>query len=302
MKPFSKRNMPLPDHYTYDDIPAELRQKIIFRMDDTLDLRDVIWEYIEKTLTRQYGRPFLVNGPNPERNVTEFLKKCEAKEAVDVVEIFLSEIKSSPFPEPPFPSRANLPLSPRPISFEDNLRYTNEIFREHGVGYEFLEESGKRVTAVRIDSKYLHEQAVKKSMRLLYDLNFEGPLKEFDDAIKALDHQDFDGAVTLANKAFESTMKAVLQELQHPFDPTWPASKLISALVDADVIPSRFLAFSDGIRKVLEAGLPAMRNAPGAAHGAGRDPKDIERSYAQFALNLCGSYIVFLIERYEEKR
>jgi hypothetical protein len=37
------------------------------------------------------------------------------------------------------------------------------------------------------------------------------------------------------------------------------------------------------------------------AHGTGYDPADIERSYAQFAVNLCGSYIVFLIERYEEK-
>ena len=292
--------MPTPDHYTYDDMPAELRQKIVFRMDDTLDLREVVWGYIEKTLTREYGRPFLVNGPNPERNVTEFLKKCEPKEAVDVVEIFLNEIKSSPFPHPPLPPRPNLPFPPRPISFEDNLRHINEIFREHGVGYEFLEESGKRVTAVRIDSKYLHEKAIKKSMKLLYDVNFDGPLKEFDDAIEALDNQDFDGAVTLANKAFESTMKAILQELQYPFDQNWAASKLISALADADVIPSRFLSFSDGIRKVLEAGLPAMRNAPGVSHGSGRDPKDIERSYAQFALSLCGSYVVFLIERYEE--
>jgi len=61
--------MPTPDHYTYDDMPAELRQKIVFRMDDTLDLRDVVWGYIEKTLTREYGRPFLVNGPNPESSL-----------------------------------------------------------------------------------------------------------------------------------------------------------------------------------------------------------------------------------------
>lgn len=120
MKSFIKGNVPEPDHYTYDDIPTELRQKIIFCMDDTLNLRDKVWGHIEKTLTREYGRPFLGNGPNPEANVTEFLKKREAKEAVDVVECFLSEIKSSPFPQPPLP--------PRPISFEDNLCHINEIF------------------------------------------------------------------------------------------------------------------------------------------------------------------------------
>jgi hypothetical protein len=292
--------MPIPDHYIYDDMPAELRQKIIFRMDDTLGLRDVVWEYIEKTLIREYGRPFLVNGPNPERNVTEFLKKCEAKEAVDVVEIFLSEIKSSPFPQPPLPPRPNLPFPPRPISFEDNLRHTNEIFREHGVGYEFSEEAGNEVRADRIDSEYLHVKAIKKTLKLLRDLNFEGPLEEFDDAIEALDNQDTDTAITEALKAFESTMKAILQEEGHTFNPKWTATKLIDACIGADIIPTNLGSLSAGIRTVLESGLTTIRNV--AAHGTGHDPKDIERSYAQFAVNLCGSYIVFLIERYEEKK
>jgi len=294
MKPFSMRDMPEPDHYTYDDMPPELRQKIIFCMDDTLTFRDELWQYIEQKLMRAYGRPFLVKGLSQEAAVTRFLRECEVKKAVDVAECFLCKTRSSPSPQRPLP--------PRRISFEDNLRHINEIFREHGVGYEFLKGRGDKVKAVRIDSKYLHEKAIKKTMKLLYDLNFEGPLSEFDDAIEALDNQDFDGAVNSANKAFESTMKAILEEMKHqPYDPTWPASKLIDALVAADVIPSRFLSFSDGIRKVLEAGLPAMRNAPGAAHGSGRDPKEIERSYAQFAVNLCGSYIVFLIERYKER-
>ena len=177
----------------------------------------------------------MVDGPNPEANVTEFLRKCDAKEAVDVVEYFLSEIKSSPLPQPPLPPRPNLPYPPRPFSFEDNLRHINEIFREHGVGYEFIEESGEEVMAVRIDSKYLHAEVIKKAMKLLYDLNFKGPLDEFDDAIEALDNQDTDKAITDALKAFESTMKAILQELAHSFDPTWTATKLIEASINADV-------------------------------------------------------------------
>ena len=299
MKPFSRRNMPEPDHYTYDDMPAELRQKIIFRMNDTLDLRDVVWEHIEKKLTREYGRPFLVNGPNPDANVTEFLRKCDAKEAVDVVECFLSEIKSSPLPQPPLPPRPNLPYPPRFISFEANLRHINEIFREHGVGYEFIEESGEEVMAVRIDSKYLHAEVIKKAMKLLYDLNFKGPLDEFDEAIEALDNQDNDKAIIEALKAFESTMKAILQKGGHSFNPKWPATKLIDACIGADIIPTNLGSLSAGIRTVLESGLPTLRNM--VAHGTGYDPADIERSYAQFAVNLCGSYIVFLIERYEEK-
>jgi hypothetical protein len=258
-------------------------------MGDALEIRNETWGYIEKTLERQYGRAYLGEGSNPRDKVIAFFRLCKVEEVLDVIELFLTEIRSSVRPNAPY--------------FSENLSHINELFKEYGIGYEFVEQTAQEVFAVRIDSKHLHATAIKKTMKLLYDLNFEGPLREFDDALEALDNQDFDGAVTLANKAFESTMKAILEELQHqPYDPTWPASKLISALVEADVVPSRFLSFSDGIRTVLEAGLPAMRNAPGVAHGSGPDLKDIERSYAQFAVNLCGSYIVFLIERYEEKK
>jgi len=220
-----------------------------------------------------------------------FLNKCEAKEAVDVVECFLNKIRSSPI--------SKLPSHLQHLSFEDILSYINEIFREYGVGYEFIKGVGNEVQARRIDSEYLHANAIKETLKLLYDLNFEGPLKEFDDAIEALDNQDTDKAIIEALKAFESTMKAILQELGHPFTPTWPATKLIEACIDADIIPARLGSFSAGVRTTLESGLPTIRNI--AAHGKGHDAKDIQRSYAQFAVNLCGSYIVFLIERYEEK-
>jgi hypothetical protein len=79
-----------------------------------------------------------------------------------------------------------------------------KFFREHGVGYEFIEAGGEEVIAVRIDSKYLHAEEIKKAMKLLYDVNFKGPLDEFDDAIEALDKQDTDKAITDALKAFEN--------------------------------------------------------------------------------------------------
>jgi hypothetical protein len=285
MKPFSRRDLPEPHHYTYDDIPKELRQKIIFAMEDALQILNHAWEHIEKTLEREYGRPFLAKGSSYRDRVTQFLRECEAKEVVDVVECFLSKIRSSVLPNAPF--------------FLKNLNHINEIFKEYGIGYEFLEKSTEEVFATRIDSKYLHNKAIKKTMKLLHDLNFEGPLEEFDDAIEALDNQNTDTAIIEALKAFESTMKAILQEGGHQFNPKWTAKRLIEACIDADLIPTHLGSLSSGIRTVLESGLPAIRNV--AAHGTGLDPADIERSYAQFAVNLCGSYIVFLVERYEEK-
>lgn len=286
MKPYSRRNLAEPDHYTYDYMPTELRQKIIYCMEDTLPLSDKVWTHISETLQREYGERW-VSGSSQDK-IRAVLESGDAEIVVDVIECFLSKIRS--------------PTNPYTSFFEDNLRHINEIFREYSVGYEFSKGVGNKVLGAKIDSKYLHKTATKKSMKLLYDLNFEGPLEEFDDAIEALDNKDTDKAITEALKAFESTMKAILQKLGYQYDQKWAAKDLIKACVDADVIPKNLDSFSSGIRTILESGLPTIRNMPGPTHGTGLDPKDIERSYAQFAVNLCGSYLVFLIERYEEKK
>jgi hypothetical protein len=187
------------------------------------------------------------------------------------------------------------------VSFESVLDGIHTIFRTHNFEYEII-ESAAGLEVIRIDSQYLHEEVIKKTRKLLYDLKFQGPLQEFDDALGALENQDYDTAINEAQKAFESTMKAILQELNHPLNPKWAAKDLITASTDAGVIPTTFGSLSAGVRTVLESGLPSIRNAPGVAHGAGRDPKVIERSYAQFAVHLCGSYVVFLIKRFEEMR
>jgi hypothetical protein len=46
-------------------------------------------------------------------------------------------------------------------------------------------------------------------------------------------------------------------------------------------------------------GLPKLRNNE-SAHGQGIDSKEVNQSYAELALNLAGSFIVFLINRYQE--
>ena len=49
-------------------------------------------------------------------------------------------------------------------------------------------------------------------------------------------------------------------------------------------------------------GLPTLRNAPAVGHGVGRDSQEIERSYAEFGLNLCAAYLLFLEARYKERK
>ena len=76
------------------------------------------------------------------------------------------------------------------------------------------------------------------------------------------------------------------------------ASKLLKQLYDNKVIFSQTESFTNNLNEVLKS-LPTIRNKLGG-HGQGLDPQKVHKSYAEFALHLCGSFIVFLIQRYEE--
>jgi hypothetical protein len=93
-------------------------------------------------------------------------------------------------------------------------------------------------------------------------------------------------------------MKAVLDKLNISYNSGDTAVPLIRKLYENDIIYSHLESFTNNLVKILE-GLPTIRNRQGS-HGQGLDPKKVNKSYAEFALHLAGSFIVFLIERYEE--
>src|SRR5439155_25744042 len=134
----------------------------------------------------------------------------------------------------------------------------NDRFREDGVGYEY--SSGE---IIRIDSKYIHAEAVKPALRLLQDGGklFTGPLDEF---LKAHDHYrkgEAKDAISWALKAFESTLKAICTARSWPFDPQKNgASKLLEIVFANGLVPSYLQNQFAALSYVLESGVPTVRN------------------------------------------
>lgn len=87
---------------------------------------------------------------------------------------------------------------------DDAIAELNQRFREHGIGYQF--EGG---VLVRVDSQFVHDQAVKPALALLHEAGFQGPSEEFIAAFDKHRKGDSKGAIADALKAFESTMKAI---------------------------------------------------------------------------------------------
>jgi len=86
-------------------------------------------------------------------------------------------------------------------------------------------------------------------------------------------------------------MKSVLTKRKISFNQDGSADLLL------DVLSKNRIIYT--YTKPMFQGLPKIRNNENA-HGQGINPKEVNQSYAELALNLAGSFIVFLINRCQE--
>lgn len=149
---------------------------------------------------------------------------------------------------------------------------------------------------VQIDSDYLHEEVIAKSLRLMAEARASGPLEEFEKAVSSLQSDDCKNAVVEAHKSVESVMKLALESDKHQ-----TYGQLLSELVKSRIVPSYYEDFLRHFEK-LALGAVKQRNLPGGGHGQGAKKVDVPRGLAQFAVNLAGSINVFLIERWIETK
>jgi hypothetical protein len=172
----------------------------------------------------------------------------------------------------------------------------NHRFREHGIGYEFA--SGE---IIRIDSKYVHAEAVRPALQLLHDAGdgFSGPLQEFLEAHERYRKGEHKDAIVSACKAFESTLKAICTVRSWAFDAHKDtAIKLLEIVLANRLVPPYLQQQFTSLRSVLESGVPTVRNKT-SGHGQGPTPTVIPAHLVAYTLHLTASNIVFLIEAHK---
>jgi hypothetical protein len=150
--------------------------------------------------------------------------------------------------------------------------------------------------AVLIDSAYLHDEVIARTVDLLGKARGTGPMQEFQAATSALQGGDHKRAVVEAHKSVESVMKLVLDTHEH-----WTFGKLLSEVVRGGQLPEYYEDFLKHF-EALALGAVKARNRPGTGHGQGSDAVDVPRSLAQFAVHLAGCINVFLLERWIERQ
>ena len=240
-------------------------------------------------MCREYGCFTLGPENNLVERVTNFLLKIEDTEKViDVVELSFQYIDQVVRNKPHL-------FSPMHISPDDAIGELNDRFREHGVGYQY--ESGQ---IVKVDSQFIHSEAVKPVLSFLSDPIYKGANEEF---LKAHEHYRkgrYKECLNECLKAFESCLKTICKKRNWQYDDKRSTAKdLIQIVFDNGLIPSFMQSHFSALKSTLESGLPTARNRQ-SGHGQGSTQVIVPEYIAAYALHLTASNILLLANAKEE--
>lgn len=296
---FSKRQKRLrgetSDVFVYDLLPEQLRVQIVHVWRDAFGKErsyggthvSSTYDYIHGALCREYGLFKLLAHTNSheEAVVNFFLQEDSVERALDVVELCFQVVNGFVRDNQTYRFNTNRALEP-----DDAIAELNERFKEHAVGYAF--ESNE---LIRVDSQFVHAEAVKPTLGLLRAKDFAGANEEFLGAHQHYRHGRYKECLVEALKAFESTMKAICKKRKWPYQPNDTAKALLTVCFTNGLIPPYLESHFSSLRSLLESGLPTVRNKLGG-HGQGSDPLAVPEFMARYVLNLAATNILFLAE------
>lgn len=302
---FSKRQKALRgdaiDVYSYNHIPEPLKVQIVHIWRDSLGDEDNYYQsiygtngaykFIVEALCREYGVFFLpgTRAHNQERNyfselITFLMQEQDHEKILDTVELsfrFVDRI-----------TRDFSYLRRRDASekAESAIVELNTRFREHCVGYQFL--NGE---IIRVDSELIHTEVVKPALTLLQEDKYAGAQAEFLKAHEHYRHGRAKESLAECLKSLESVMKTICGARSWNFDPNDTCKNLIKVLIDNGLIPTFWTQHFSALRSTIESGVPTARNKLGG-HGQGPMIVKVPDYIVAYVLHLTASAILFLVE------
>lgn len=307
---YSKRKKRLeragqPDVYQYDNLPAPFRVQVahiwlgaIGRYIDTSRSYSALiydtsanqfWARIRNQMCQEKGVFSLVpDRQTPEEECINYLLTADLDGALDIIEFSFEVIDRFVRREPG--------LAGATQGADEAISDLNQRFKEHAIGYQY---TGGMI--IKVDSQFLHAEAVRPALALLNEAGFRGPDEEFINAFEHYRHGRNKEAIAEALKAFESTMKSICSARNWPFPNVPTAKPLLDLPFQKELIPDELKGHFGTFRAAMESGLPTLSNRT-SRHGAGPKPTSVPPHFVAYALHLCAANIVFLMEAHKAKR
>ena len=302
---FSKRQKQLrgevAEVYIYNLIPKPLRVQIIHIWHDSLgDKTDyhrkpnvkVIYKKIVETLCREYGvfqlTDRIYNDEYHNRSYIQelsnfFLQEKTAEKVLDVIELSFYCIGTITREQDYRHINNSSEIA------DNSIAELNTRFKEHGIGYQFEDEK-----IIRVDSQFLHTEAVKPALVLLNRKEYAGAQQEFLSAYEHYRHGKQKETLNDALKSFESTMKTICDKQGWTYDSKDTSKRLIEICYQNGLVPTFWQQHMSALRSLLEGGVPTGRNKL-SGHGQGATPTTVPEYIVSYVLHMTAAAIVFLV-------
>ncbi|WP_201546220.1 STM4504/CBY_0614 family protein [Psychrobacter immobilis] len=291
-----------PDVYQYDELPRELKVQIVHLWNETIDrdkrknqfqpasLNRAYLEKCYRTLCKELGVFELNKWDNENKHLPSdnyfdkianyFINESDTEKSLSVIELMAQKTET-------FALNHHREIG---IDIVDTIAELNQRFREHGVGYQY--ENGQ---IIRIDSEFIHAEAVKPALQLLSNPIYKGAQEEFLKAHEHYRHGRYDSALTDCLKAFESTMKIILDKRDWEYGKKDTSKKLIDCCIANELIPKFWSDHFNSLSNMLTSSIGTPRNKL-SGHGKGNDDIEVPEHLIQYVLHMTASTIVFLIK------
>lgn len=290
-----------PEVFLYNDFPQSFRNQVYYILEDVLNPytthNESLWDIFEEQFCREKGLKgmgyYKSSKGYGKSNIEAFFEQSSNTDFLDAIDFFFYtiDVKLRTF-KPPYKYDYDANGAVSKAIVELNYR-----FKQHNLGYEFI---NSRI--ITVDSTLLHEEAVKPTLKLLYEEGFEGAEDEIRNAYEKRRKGDNKNAILEAGKAFESTMKTICDKKGYTYDKAKDtAQKLISILEKNGFYPSYMSSHLTNLRTTLETGLPVVRNKV-SGHGQGNQVVAIPNEFTDYALHLAATNILFLMQLYKNNK
>lgn len=291
---FSKRRKKergdYPDVYQYEDIPNPFRVQVVHMLKEAFAYEGKEFTYeatetikaINNALCREYG-VFKLAGKYDEgfQELANFLLQTDDYEQVlDVIELTFRFIDRS--------IRQNSYRYNQRIDVDSLIEELNQRFKESGIGYQY--ESGE---LMRVDSQFLHSEAVIPTLSLLKAKKYHSVNEEFLQAHEHYRHARYEESTTECLKALESLLKTICSNRGWAYDKSDTAKKLISIVLNNGLVPPFMQNQLNVMQTLLESGVPTVRNKL-AGHGQGPTVRAMPDYIASYVLHLTATTILLL--------
>lgn len=281
------------DVYEYEVIPPKLRVQIVHIFKDAIGTRTRTqlgaiqdkYRELSEALGREHG--FLQLGyqnQTAEDQIFSYIQnEGDITKIFDLIELALRTIHILRG------DQTYLIYSKVSMNREEVINELNIRFKENNVGYEIINWD-----IVRIDSNYMHIEAIKPALILLQDPIYIGANAEFRKAFDKYKDGDNKNALVEALKSFESTLKAICDKRGWLYSNRDTASKLVDIALANNLVPAWQQEGLTAVRTLLgTVGTP--RNKLGG-HGQGSAVVNVPNYYVRYALNSTASAIILLAE------